>query len=169
MLRLISICIVLFTGFAAQLTFAQSTKKIYLSGTDKDHTVNWDFFCTDGRNSNTWTKIAVPSCWELQGFGTYNYGQDKNQSKEEGLYKKTFTVPFTNTEKVFIVFEGSMTDTEVKINGNVAGPVHQGAFYEFKYDITPFLKQGASNLLEVKVSKQSADESVNRAERNGDF
>ena len=35
-----------------------------------------------------------------------------------------------------IVFDGVMTDTEVKINGQLAGPVHQGSFYQFKYDIT---------------------------------
>ena len=26
-----------------------------------------------------------------------------------------------------------MTDTQVKINGKSAGPVHQGAFYRFSY------------------------------------
>ncbi|MDQ6890162.1 MAG: hypothetical protein M3Z56_07790, partial [Bacteroidota bacterium] len=54
--------------------FSQATIIKYLSGTDKDHTAQWDFFCTGGRNSGRWTKIAVPSNWELQGFGTYNYG-----------------------------------------------------------------------------------------------
>ena len=36
--------------------------------------VEWDFYCTGGNNSGRWTKIGVPSCWELQGFGTYQYG-----------------------------------------------------------------------------------------------
>ena len=36
--------------------------------------VQWDFMCTGGNNSGKWTKIGVPSCWELQGFGTYQYG-----------------------------------------------------------------------------------------------
>ncbi|MEO0468429.1 MAG: hypothetical protein AAF206_02320, partial [Bacteroidota bacterium] len=51
-------------------TLAQSTQIQYLSGTDKDQTINWDFFCTEGRKSGVWTEIAVPSQWELQGFGT---------------------------------------------------------------------------------------------------
>ena len=46
----------------------------YLSGTGKDDTVLWDFFCTAGMQSGAWKKIAVPSCWEMQGFGVYNYG-----------------------------------------------------------------------------------------------
>ena len=46
----------------------------YLSGTGKDDGVLWDFYCTAGMQSGEWKKIAVPSCWELQGFGVYNYG-----------------------------------------------------------------------------------------------
>jgi beta-galactosidase/beta-glucuronidase len=67
------------------------------------------------------------------------------------------------------VFEGSMTDTEVKINGKAAGEKHQGAFYEFKYNISNKLKFGSNNLLEARVSKMSADASVNNAERLADY
>ncbi|PWG78172.1 glycoside hydrolase family 2 protein [Pararcticibacter amylolyticus] len=151
---------------------AQETQKQYLSGTDKDHTVKWDFFCTAGRNSGKWSKIAVPSNWELQGFGKYDYGfaKDSVKGKEKGLYKYKFKVPAAwNGKKVNIVFEGSMTDTEVKINGVSAGEIHQGAFYAFRYDISKLLKYGASNLLEVTVAKHSANKSVNEAERKADY
>ena len=47
--------------------------------------------------------------------------------------------------------------------------VHQGAFYQFKYDITELLKTGNEHLLEVSVSKKSENNSVNRAERQADF
>jgi len=56
--------------------FSQSTKRVFLSGIDAANTVQWDFLCTDGHNSGKWTNIDVPSNWELQGFGTYNYGQE---------------------------------------------------------------------------------------------
>ena len=149
---------------------AQKTEVFYLSGLDKDHTVQWDFFCTKGRNSGKWSKIAVPSNWELQGFGTYNYGRDRQLADEQGLYKYQFKVPQTfRNKKVYMVFEGSMTDTEVKINGQSAGPLHQGAFYRFKYDITSLIKAGSKNLLEVTVSKQSSKESINRPERHADY
>lgn len=151
------------------ICFAQNTIVQYLSGTDKDHTVDWDFFCSDGRESGSWTKIPVPSNWELQGFGTYNYGHDKAKSNEQGLYKHEFVAGKWDGKNVFIVFEGSMTDTKVIINGKQAGPVHQGAFYRFKYDITNLIKPGSKNLLEVTVSKTSANHSVNQAERKSDF
>lgn len=152
--------------------FAQKTEKLYLSGTGSDHTVNWQFELTSGRNSGKWTTIPVPSNWELQGFGKYNYGLDKDSLKgtEQGLYKYEFKLPASWKDKdINIVFDGSMTDTKVIINGQQAGPIHQGAFYRFKYDISKLLKFGQSNLLEVTVAKQSANTSVNGAERKGDF
>lgn len=151
---------------------AQQTRKMYLSGTGNDHTVNWDFFCTAGMNSGKWSTIPVPSNWELQRFGKYDYGfsKDSVRGKELGLYKHNFQVPAEwKGQKINIVFEGSMTDTEVKINGKLAGAIHQGAFYVFRYDISKLLKYGSANLLEVKVAKHSANKSVNEAERKADF
>ena len=152
------------------LSNAQQTQIKYLSGTDKDHTVQWDFFCTKGNNSNRWAKIAVPSNWELQGFGEYDYGHEKNKINEQGMYKYKFNgdVGWKNNN-VFIVFEGSMTDTDVKINGRSAGPIHQGGFYRFKYNISSLIKYGSKNLLEVTVSKASANASIEKAEHGGDF
>ena len=154
----------------------------FLSGTGKDDTVRWDFFCTAGQHSGVWTNIAVPSCWEPQGFGVYNYGtrfRPRNgedislrpgYASEQGEYKTTFTVPADWRGRVVrIVFEGVMVKTEVSVNGQSAGPAHEGSFYEFKYDITPLLKFGATNLLEVTASKIADDPSVMRAERQGDF
>lgn len=154
------------------LAQAQQTRKHYLSGTGSDQTVNWQFYCTAGQNSGKWTTIPVPSNWELQGFGKYNYGfnRDSSKGREQGLYKYTFAVPAAwKNKKINLVFEGVMTDTEVKINGTLAGPKHEGSYYAFKYDVTNQLKYGADNLLEVTVSKHSANASVNAAERKGDF
>jgi len=156
---------------------AQTKQVQYLSGTGSDQTVAWDFFCTGGRQSGYWTKIQVPSCWEQQGFGNYNYGRDyKTNGKnfrfydEKGMYQYHFSVPVSWKDKeVFIVFEGSMTDTEIKINGRSAGATHQGAFYRFKYNITDKLQFGKQNLLEATVSKMSDDASVNNAERLADY
>jgi hypothetical protein len=152
-----------------QTGFTQETIIKYLSGIDKDHTVNWDFFCTGGRKSGSWTKIPVPSNWEMQGFGAYNYGHDKDKASEKGIYKHEFTAGAWADKNVFIVFEGAMTDTKVVLNGHQVGTVHQGGFYQFKYDITPFLKATGKNLLEVTVDKNSANATVNNAERKGDF
>jgi beta-galactosidase/beta-glucuronidase len=149
--------------------FTQETTRTYLSGTDKDHTKQWNFYCTSGRKSGIWTKIPVPSNWELQGFGSYNYGHDKDKAKEQGIYRYEFPTGKITGKKVYLVFEGAMTDTKVTINGKSAGDVHQGGFYRFKYDITALLKPQSKNLLEVTVDKMSANASINNAERKSDF
>lgn len=152
--------------------WSQATQRVFLSGTGSDHTVDWQFFCTAGRNSGKWTTIPVPSNWELQGFGKFNYGLDKDSVRghEKGLYKYSFQVPADWKGRVVeIVFDGSMTDTEVKINGKSAGATHQGSFYRFRYNISALLRYGRSNLLEVTVAKESANHSVNMAERHCDF
>jgi hypothetical protein len=152
---------------------AQFTQLQYLSGTGSDHTIDWQFYCTGGSNAGKWTTIPVPSCWELQGFGKYDYGfaKDSVRGKESGLYKYAFSVPAAwKGKKINLVFEGVMTDAEVKLNGQLAGAIHQGAFYSFKYDITGLLKYGTEkNQLEVTVAKHSANASVNEAERKADF
>src|SRR5688500_18114009 len=149
---------------------AQQTIVQYLSGTDKDHTIAWDFKITHGRNSNAWKKIQVPSCWEHEGFGTFNYYEDRINGEEQGFYRHRFTATRGwKDQKVFLVFEGVMTDTEVKIDGNLAGPIHQGGFYQFRYDVTQLIKPGKAQLLEVSVRKKSANASVNCAERQADF
>jgi hypothetical protein len=174
-MKMKSLRLIVLTLFISATLFAQKTETIFLSGTDAANTVEWDFFCTDGRNSGEWTKIDVPSNWELEGFGTYNYGhdwKDKNRKLglEHGLYKYEFEVPADWKGKTInIVFDGSMTDTKVKINGKSAGEIHQGAFYRFKYDISKLLKYGKTNVLEVDVDKHSSNESVVRAERQADF
>lgn len=167
---IISLCILI-----SHIANAQNTETLYLSGTGLGDTKTWDFYCSAGMNSNKWSKIQVPSQWELQGFGEYTYGRfylDKQAkpSNETGLYRYKFRVPSDwRNKQVSIVFEGVMTDTEVKINQTLAGEIHQGGFYRFSYDISDILNYGKNNNLEVKVSKESANASVNAAERRADW
>jgi hypothetical protein len=149
---------------------AQQTQIQYLSGKGPKDAREWDFLVTAGRRSGTWTKIAVPSNWEQQGFGSYNYGQEFTKSDERGQYRLRFTAPPDwKGRRVHLVFEGVMTDTAVKVNGHSAGPIHQGGFYRFRYDVTQLLKLGDENLLEVEVSKVSANPDTESAERGGDY
>ena len=53
-------------AMAATAQTGFDTQRQYLSGHGCDDMVNWDFYCTGGRNAGKWTKIGVPSCWELQ-------------------------------------------------------------------------------------------------------
>ena len=183
MKRFLCITLLLASVWAAN---AQQTEVRYLSGTGPDDAVLWDFWVSDGMNARKWSRIAVPSCWEQQGFGGYTYGRyyiyDRDSEKawrdyrehafteEYGIYRRRFDVPRSwSGKQVRLVFEGVMTDAEVKVNGVRAGAVHQGSFYRFSYDISKLVKYGRENQIEVTVHKQSADESVNAAERRADW
>lgn len=168
---LFALALLSFVSFAMVAT-AQETQIQYLSGHDKDDAVPWDFFCTAGNHSNKWTKIAVPSNWELQGFGrfTYQTGPPAGEPEVQGQYKRTFQVPAAwSAKRVFLVFEGVMTDTQVRVNGQSAGPMHQGGYYRFQYEVTSLVKFGQENLLEVTVDEESANASINGAERRADY
>lgn len=154
---------------------APHPERIYLSGTGTDYTRTWEFYCSKGQNSGKWKSIEVPSCWELQGFGEYTYGRyytikGAKPSDETGIYRYRFLTPDCGkNDRIKLFCDGVMTDAEVRVNGNPAGQIHQGAFYRFSYDITSLLKAEGENLLEVKVVKQSANKSVNAAERRADW
>jgi hypothetical protein len=165
------------------LSVATETLVLPLSGLGKtgEAPVYWDFKLDTGRGSASpdgkWSRIAVPSCWEQQGFGAYYYGtqgrgkpdDDPIIPKETGTYRREFQIPVSwNGRDVHIVFEAAMTDTTVTVNGQAAGPTHQGGFYRFSYDITHLVKTGR-NEIEVVVAKESANKSVNHAERRGDY
>lgn len=165
------LAILLLTLVVSPLFAAPATERLYLSGRDKDNAVPWKFFCTSGANSGVWTNLPVPSQWDVKGFGTLTYKKDAtNAWGERGLYEHDFAIPDAwQGKRVFLVFEGVMTDTTAKLNGESVGPTHQGSFYRFKYEVTKLAKFGTTNRLEVEVARHSANESVNKAERLADF
>ncbi len=154
------------------------TERQYLSGTGCDDMVEWDFMVTDGNNSGKWSKIGVPSCWELQGFGTYQYGMKfygkafpEGVADEKGIYKYEFTLPEEwRGKQIELIFDGAMTDTYAEINGRKAGSKHQGGFNRITYDVSDRVFFGdKKNRLEVTVAKESENAGVNLAERRADY
>ena len=69
----------------AQTPAAPETAIQFLSGHGPEDAVPWDFLCTAGtREPRAGRRSPVPSCWELQGFGTYNYGNEINDDATVG-------------------------------------------------------------------------------------
>jgi len=155
------------------------THRQYLSGTGCDDMKMWDFRCSDGSNSGRWTKIGVPSCWELQGFGTYQYGMrfygkatPEGIADEKGEYRCEFELPLAwQGREIWLVFEAAMTEARVSINGRKAGTgVHHGGFTRFQFDVSDRVFFGPKkNRLEVEVLKESSIPQVNLAERRADY
>lgn len=169
------------TALPAIAGVAVETERIHLSGEGKDDAVEWQFRCEGpGRRcGEEWSTLPVPANWQLHGFGRYEYGFHKREKRrwrrgrpdgDVGHYRHSFEVPEAwRGRRVRLVFEGAMTDTEVRVNGTSAGPPHQGGFYPFAYRVDHLLRHPGPNLLEVRVAEESANRSVNRAERRGDY
>ncbi|HEX2852271.1 MAG TPA: glycoside hydrolase family 2 TIM barrel-domain containing protein [Opitutaceae bacterium] len=166
-------CVVVSGLFLAALPLRASpteTERHYLSGRGPNDAVPWEFTVSGGRRAGEKTTIPVPSHWEQHGFGAYNYGQTAEKSDERGSYATRFALPPEwKGRRIRLVFGAAMTDTTVKLNGRSAGPIHQGGFTQFRYEITPLVKFDGENLLEVTVAKVSADANTERAERGGDY
>ena len=156
----------------ASPAMGQATQTTYLSGTDAASPVEWDFMVTAGRRAGEWATLPVPSQWDMQGFGTLDYGHDRPQRiREQGLYRHSFKTPdIAEGHRTFLVFGGVMTDTQPTLNGKLVGPAHRGGFTEIRYDVTDLLAPpGRDNRLEVLVAKESEDTTINDAERRADY
>lgn len=150
---------------------ATETDRLMLSGHGPDDAVLWDFTIDGDRRAGEKARIPVPSNWQQHGFGAYQYGDENpGRRKNHGLYRRHFTVPANWADRrVRLVFDGVMTDARVTVNGVQAGPVHQGGFYRFSFDVTKLVKIGGDNVVEVDVAEASANVDTNKAERFADY
>ena len=178
-MRRIFLLAALTSSLALMAQSSVETERQYLSGHGCDDMVEWDFLCSDGRNSGKWTKIGVPSCWELQGFGTYQYGMrfygkatPEGIADETGKYKHEFTLPKAwEGRQILLVMEAVFTEARVQINGRKAGNgTYQGGFTRHTIDVSDRIYFGnKKNRLEVEVLKESTNPQVNLAERRADY
>jgi beta-galactosidase len=68
-----------------------------------------------------------------------------------GWYERQFQVPKESAgQRVFVRFEAASIVSDVYVNGRHVGQ-HRGAFGAFCYELTPFLRADAANVLRVRV------------------
>ncbi|MCG8451435.1 MAG: DUF4981 domain-containing protein [Pirellulales bacterium] len=124
-----------------------------------------DFYRDDFNDAN-WDTIAVPSNWELQGFGqpiytNATYPFDKSPPKiggrngnPVGSYRRTFTVPAKwKGRRIVIHFGGVQSAFYLWINGQKIG-YSQGSRTPAVFDITAHLREG-ENLVAAEVFRWS--------------
>ena len=127
---------------------------------------NWKFFLGDPTGVNTvdfddkdWRDLDLPHDWSIEGTldAKNPMGTDGGYFPAGvGWYRKSFTVPASwKAKQVSIYFEGVYMNSEVFINGKSLG-VHPYGYTSFSYDLTPYLKLQAKNIISVRVdnSKQ---------------
>ncbi|MCB9853329.1 MAG: DUF4981 domain-containing protein [Phycisphaerales bacterium] len=122
-------------------------------------------------DDSAWHTIDVPSCWELQGYGTpiytnYTYPFKKDppnvmgdvpsdwtkarEPNSVGSYRRSFTLPESwNGREIFLHFEGVKSAAYVWVNGQSVG-YSQGSATPAEFNITKFVHVG-DNTLAVEV------------------
>ena len=120
-------------------------------------------FWKPGFDARAWKEIAVPSNWELQGYGVpiyvnipYEFGKAPTPPRipgdinPVGSYLRTFTVPDAwKGMDVFIHFGAVKSAFTIWVNGRKAG-YSQDAKTPAEWNITPYLKDGENTVaLEV--------------------
>lgn len=74
-----------------------------------------------------------------------------------GWYRRTLNIPTSAKGKaVWIDFDGVYRNSKVWLNGHLLGTQPSG-YTSFRYDLTPFLKYGAANRLEVSCDPHAAE------------
>ncbi len=132
----------------------------------------WDFLYTENYkkrpldffvpnlNVSSWSKLNVPSNWELNGFGLPIYTNiiypfPKNppfvgDDNQVGTYRKIFTVPASWKDKQVMLQFGSISGCAfVYVNGIKVG-ISKVAKSVAEFNITPYLIEG-NNLLAVQI------------------
>lgn len=112
---------------------------------------------------DSWDKIKVPSCWQIEGFENPNYSNihypipvDPPYVPDEnpcGVYERDFTLN-NILGKVYFVFEGVATCGILYINGKYVG-FTQASHLQAEFDITDYVAVG-KNTVRVKVLKWCA-------------
>ncbi len=122
---------------------------------------------------SSWERIAVPSSWEMLGYGTPIYtnitypfrnhppfiqAQRRYTVNEEpnavGSYRRDFTLPAEwRGDRIFIHFDGVYSAMYLWINGQKVG-YSQGANNDAEFDITRYVRPGR-NSVSVEVYRWS--------------
>ena len=99
-----------------------------------------------------WQKINLPHTWNA--FDVTD--NDPGYRRDANWYRKAIMIPDFDEPLIFrLYFEGVNISCDVYVNGKKAGS-HVGGYVGFTIDISPFIKKGTMNLIDVR-----ADNSIN--------
>lgn len=127
----------------------------------QDFTADWTFQLGDDTlaarpdyDDSAWRHLNLPHDWAIEG----DFSQDNPSGTGGGAlpggigwYRKTFTVPRSDQGKrLRIDFDGAYMNATVYINGHRLGTRPYG-YISFSYDLTPYIRWGAENVLAVRV------------------
>ena len=130
---------------------------------------DWKFIKADpagaqepGFDDSAWNSVSLPHTYNdidtFDDWSTPNHVGEMNLWSGRTWYRKTFTLPAgTQGKKVFIEFEAVRQIAEVYLNGHLLGTSKTG-FIPFGFDLTPYLKFGARNVIAVMADNRFTSE-----------
>ncbi len=110
-------------------------------------------------DDSSWRTLDLPHDWSIEGaFSEENPATPGGGALPGGTgwYRKSFRVTGAGPGiRVYVSFDGIYRNSEVWINGSYLGKRPYG-YSSFRYDLTPFLKQGdEENLIAVKADNSA--------------
>jgi beta-galactosidase len=103
---------------------------------------DWEF---RKEGQETWEKVTLPHTANIENLVVVK------QFQGVSYYQKTFKANLSSDGKVFLYFEGVMSEAEVFINNQKAAN-HKGGYLPFTVDVTPYLNKDSDNLVTLKVT-----------------
>ena len=127
----------------------------------KPEKINEDWFFTQDNpgdkpmsefNESSWDKVNLPHDWSIKEQLSPTLASATGYLPGGiGWYGKALTIPEDKQgNKVYIYFEGVYNRSEVFINGQSLGKRPNG-YVSFMYDVTPYIKYGEDNFVNVRV------------------
>jgi len=118
----------------------------------------WQFVLSDTMPTATtakWRTLDLPHDWAIEGdFSASNPSGNSGGALPGGIgwYEKRFTLNAKQYKgkRIYIDFDGVYMNSTVWINGKELGTRPYG-YSSFRYDLTPYIKLGAENVVRVKV------------------
>ncbi len=100
----------------------------------------WDFRFSP---SSKWTKINVPGEIAMQGYGVPH--------DQTLTYRRSIDVPASFAgHKLILRFDGTYSYATLIVNGTTVRQ-HRGGFSRWETDVTPFVRPGKKNVIELRL------------------
>lgn len=125
-----------------------------------DH--NWLFMLADstqmsqpGYHDGAWRRLDLPHDWAIEGdFRADNPSGASGGALPGGIgwYRKHFAIPAEAAAdaRFYLAFDGVYMNSTVWVNGHELGTRPYG-YSSFEYDITPYVRRGADNVVAVRI------------------
>jgi beta-galactosidase len=114
-------------------------------------------YSAPGYDDGTWRNLDLPHDWAIEGPFRIELdgGTGKLPHAGIGWYRKNFHISKSDQEKrVFIDFDGAMSESRVWLNGDYLGEWPYG-YTSFRLELTPHLKYGEDNVLAVRLDNKA--------------